>query len=85
MPPQGLNDQDMAANSVGDMQVADDNETVDSPGCCKRCTDRIILTLEGWFARYVPVFLYIYFPHLGAKVRSSFFVDLFSSPWRSTP
>ncbi|XP_057299716.1 patched domain-containing protein 3-like isoform X2 [Hydractinia symbiolongicarpus] len=51
MPPQGLNDQDMAANSVRDMQVADDNETVDSPGCCKRCTDRIILALEGWFAK----------------------------------
>ena len=37
--------------AVSDTKIEDSNESVENPGCCKRCTDTIIGFLENLFAK----------------------------------
>lgn len=47
-------------NKVGDPEVKNDSESVKkNDGCCKSCTNKIILTLENCFARYIYIMCYL--------------------------
>jgi len=52
MPPQeGPPETIYDMNKVDDVKVKNDSSAKENPGCCKQCTDKIILTLENLFAK----------------------------------
>ena len=46
-PPETIYDM----NKIEDVKVKNDSSVEKNPGCCKQCTDKIILSLENCFAK----------------------------------